>query len=134
MQPPLFTKTSATAVVRILQVAKDLRQFPILGYGTAFAAVGGATLTFDGQTLYADANGSYAIAATNGTHSLTVSVPGYGTTSVNVTVAGADVVMQDVKLSPEAGTGTATPGSPGFELAAALAGLIIIALCKHGRA
>jgi two-component sensor histidine kinase len=44
MQPPLFTKSSAAALVRVLQVAKDLRQFPILGYGTAFATVGAATL------------------------------------------------------------------------------------------
>jgi two-component sensor histidine kinase len=44
MQPPLFSKTSAAAVVRVLQVARDLRQFPILGYGTAFATVGVAVL------------------------------------------------------------------------------------------
>jgi two-component sensor histidine kinase len=44
MQPPLFSKTSAAAAVRILQVAKELRQYPILGYATAFATVGLATL------------------------------------------------------------------------------------------
>jgi two-component sensor histidine kinase len=44
MQPPLFTEISAATGQRILQVAKGAREFPILGYGTAFAAVGVATL------------------------------------------------------------------------------------------
>jgi two-component sensor histidine kinase len=56
MQPPSFTETSAAAMVRVLQVAKDLRQFPVLGYGTAFVTVGAATLIqWVGQDQYAEA-------------------------------------------------------------------------------
>lgn len=44
MQSPLFNGSGAAAVVRVLQVAKDLRQYPLLGYATAFATVGLATL------------------------------------------------------------------------------------------
>jgi two-component sensor histidine kinase len=44
MQSPLFNRTGAAVALRVLQVAKDLRQYPILGYATAFATVGLATL------------------------------------------------------------------------------------------
>jgi len=44
MQSPLFNGTGAAVVLRVLQVAKDLRQYPLLGYATAFVAVGLATL------------------------------------------------------------------------------------------
>jgi two-component sensor histidine kinase len=44
MQPPPFNKSSAAAAIRVLQVAKDLRQYPILGYTMAFVTIGSATL------------------------------------------------------------------------------------------
>jgi two-component sensor histidine kinase len=44
MQSPLFSGSGAAVALRVLQVAKELRQYPILGYATAFAAVGLATL------------------------------------------------------------------------------------------
>jgi two-component sensor histidine kinase len=44
MQPPLFSSAGAAAAVRVLQVAKGVRQYPILGYAIAFAAVAFATL------------------------------------------------------------------------------------------
>ena len=44
MQPPRFNKTGAAVAVRILQIAKGVRQYPILGYAVALATVGLATL------------------------------------------------------------------------------------------
>lgn len=44
MQPPPFNKSGAAAAIRVLQVAKDLRQYPILGYTMAFVTIGLATL------------------------------------------------------------------------------------------
>jgi hypothetical protein len=95
----------------------------------------GAIITFDGQPFPVDARGAFTITATNGTHILTVSAPGYGNASLTLTVAGADVV-QNLRLTPVADNGQAkTSGTtPGFELITALAGLLIIALYRHGRA
>jgi len=44
MQPPLFSSTGAAVAVRVLQAAKSVRHYPSLGYATAFATVGLATL------------------------------------------------------------------------------------------
>jgi two-component sensor histidine kinase len=44
MQPPPFDGPGAAAAIRILQIAKDLRQYPILGYTMAFVTIGLATL------------------------------------------------------------------------------------------
>jgi two-component sensor histidine kinase len=44
MQSPLFSENGAAVVMRVLQVAKDLRQYPILGYASAFATIALATL------------------------------------------------------------------------------------------
>lgn len=97
------------------------------------ATLNGAILTIDGQPFQADASGAFTIAAANGTHMLTVSVPGYGNVSLTLTIAGADVV-QNVQMSQAAGNSTAKPQTPGFEIITALAGLLIIALYRHGRA
>ncbi len=43
-QPPPFNKHGAAAAIRVLQVAKDLRQYPIFGYTMAFVTIGLATL------------------------------------------------------------------------------------------
>jgi hypothetical protein len=101
----------------------------------SMAALNGATLTFDGQSSRTDASGAFTIAATNGTHVLTVSVPDYGSASYTLTVAGADII-QNIRLSHEAGNGQAKPSgtTPGFELITALAGLLIITLYRYGRA
>ena len=93
----------------------------------------GAVILLDGQPILLDAGGAFSIPAINGTHLLTVSAPGYGNATVTLTVAGTDVV-QNVRLSQVAGGSTAKPMSPGFELFAALTGLLIIALYRHGRA
>lgn len=94
-----------------------------------------ATLTFDGQPFKAETQGAFTIAAANGTHTLAVTAPGYGSASLTMLVAGADVI-QNVRLSQVTGNGTAKPSgtTPGFELITALAGLLIIALYRHGRA
>jgi transglutaminase-like putative cysteine protease len=97
------------------------------------ATLNGVTLTLDGQPFQADVSGAFTIAAANGTHMLTISAPGYGNVSLTLTVAGGDVV-QNVRLSQAAGSGTAKPQTPGFEIMTALAGLLIIALYRHGRA
>ncbi len=56
MQSPLFSSTGAAAAVRVLQAAKRVRQYPSLGYATAFATVGLATLIqWLAQTQYAGA-------------------------------------------------------------------------------
>jgi two-component sensor histidine kinase len=44
MQPPPLSSTHAAIVLRILQVAKGVRQYPILGYATAVGIVGLTTL------------------------------------------------------------------------------------------
>ena len=44
MQPPPLNKPGTAAAIRVLQVAKALRQYPILGYTMAFVTVGLATL------------------------------------------------------------------------------------------
>ncbi len=90
-------------------------------------------ILLDGQPILLDADGAFSIPAINGTHLLTVSAPGYGNATVTLTVAGTDVV-QNVRLSQVAGDSTAKPKSPGFELFAALTGLLIVALYRHGRA
>lgn len=43
-EPPPFNKHGAAAAIRVLQVAKDLRQYPIFGYTMAFVTIGLATL------------------------------------------------------------------------------------------
>jgi two-component sensor histidine kinase len=43
MQPSLFGKPGVSAAVRILQISKQLRQQPVLGYATAFISVGVAS-------------------------------------------------------------------------------------------
>ncbi|HTV38885.1 MAG TPA: HWE histidine kinase domain-containing protein [Xanthobacteraceae bacterium] len=43
-QPPPFNKLGAATVIRVLKVAKDLQQYPILGYTMAFVTIGLATL------------------------------------------------------------------------------------------
>ena len=90
-------------------------------------------ILLDGQPILPDADGAFSTSAINGTHRLTVSAPGYGNASITLTVAGADV-FQDVRLSQAAGGSTAKPQSPGFELFAALTGLLIVALYRYGRA
>jgi hypothetical protein len=87
----------------------------------------------DGQPILPDAGGAISIPAINGTHLLTVSAPGYSNVTITLTVAGTDVV-QNVRLSQAAGGSTAKPQSPGFELFAALTGLLIVALYRYGRA
>jgi hypothetical protein len=87
----------------------------------------------DGQPVLPDAAGAFSMPAINGTHLLTVSAPGYANASITLTIAGADVV-QNVRLDQLAGGSTAKPQSPNFELFAALTGLLIIALYRHGRA
>lgn len=44
MQPPTFKRFSVVAAIRVLQVAKDLQQYRILGYTMAFVTIGLATL------------------------------------------------------------------------------------------
>jgi hypothetical protein len=99
------------------------------------AAITGAIVTFDGKSYPAHSPGAFSIPAENGTHMLTVSAPGYGNASLTLTIAGADVI-QDIRLSQVTGNGqTKSSGTtPGFELITALAGLLIIALHRHGRA
>jgi hypothetical protein len=43
MQPSIFGKPGVSAAVRILQISKQLRQNPALGYATAFVSVGAAS-------------------------------------------------------------------------------------------
>lgn len=93
----------------------------------------GTVILLDGQPILLDADGAFSIPAINGTHLLTVSAPGYGNATVTLTVAGTDVV-RNVRLSQVAGDSTTKQKSPGFELFAALTGLLIIALYRHGRA
>jgi transglutaminase-like putative cysteine protease len=99
------------------------------------AAISGAIVTFDGKSYPADSPGAFSIPAANGTHTLTVSAPGYGNASLTLTVAGADVI-RDIRLNQATGGGqTKSSGTtPGFELITALAGLLIITLYRHGRA
>ena len=99
------------------------------------ARLGQATLTIDGQPASVDAQGAFIASLTNGTHTLTVSAPGYGSASFNVTVDGADL-MQTLRLNAAAATGgsnTPTPRTPGFGLGLAVVGLLIIALRRYGR-
>ena len=96
-----------------------------------------ATITFDGRPVMPDSAGSFTVPASNGTHTLVVSVPGYATGSVPVTVDGADVPIVFQVNEPATGGGTGTGWTvpiPGFGLAAALAGILIIALYRYGRA
>jgi hypothetical protein len=48
MQPspprPPFNKTGAAVAVRVLQVTKELRRYPVFGYTMAFVTIGLATL------------------------------------------------------------------------------------------
>jgi two-component sensor histidine kinase len=54
MQRSPFNKTGAAAAVHILRTAKELRQYPILGYAMAFVTVGLATLLqWAAQSQYA---------------------------------------------------------------------------------
>jgi hypothetical protein len=43
MRPSIFGKPGVSAAVRILQISKQLRQNPALGYATAFVSVGAAS-------------------------------------------------------------------------------------------
>ena len=56
MQPPFSSSTGAAIILRALQVAKGVRQYPILGYATAVAIVGLAGLVqWLASTQYAGA-------------------------------------------------------------------------------
>lgn len=54
MQPSLFGKPGVSAAIRILEVSKQLREQPVLGYATAFISVGVASgLQWLAQDQYA---------------------------------------------------------------------------------
>jgi len=44
MLPPTPSKSGSAAVARVLQISKKLRQHPSIGYATAFASIGAASL------------------------------------------------------------------------------------------
>lgn len=96
-----------------------------------------ATVTFDGKQVTVDATGSFIFRAPNGTYTLVVSVPGYATGSMPVTVSGSDV-SRVIQVSEPVTGGETKSGwpipVPGFSFAAALAGLLLIALYRYGRA
>jgi hypothetical protein len=43
MRPSLFGRPGVSAAIRILQISKQLRENPGLGYATAFISVGAAS-------------------------------------------------------------------------------------------
>lgn len=61
-------------------------------------ALEGATVTVGDQTATTDKEGSYSLKLAAGTYDLTVAKTGYQTATKSVTVANADVKVEDVKL------------------------------------
>jgi hypothetical protein len=54
MRPSLFGRPGVSAAIRILQISKQLRENPGLGYATAFISVGAASgLQWQAQDQYA---------------------------------------------------------------------------------
>jgi hypothetical protein len=100
------------------------------------AALDTVVLSLDGLPIQVDMYGAFASSVVNGTYTLTASAPGYANASFTLTIAGADA-EQDVHLNPVTRGSTGGkpwPGIPGFGLATAIAGLLIIALYRYGRA
>ena len=61
-------------------------------------ALEGATVTVGDQTATTDKEGNYSLKLAAGTYDLTVAKTGYQTATKSVTVANADVKVEDVKL------------------------------------
>lgn len=102
------------------------------------ARISDAAVLIDGTPVKIDSSGAFAVNVTSGNHTVSVTAPGYGNGSITVTVADKDVPVILNMLKAEPGKTSNTAGlpipAPGFGLAAVLAGILIVALYRYGRA
>lgn len=103
------------------------------------AKITDANVTIDDMPLTVDSGGAYVLQVSKGNHTVSVTAPGYGNGSMEFTVEDRDIPIV-LKMEPQQQkAGTETPGTctpfplPGFEMIAAIAGILIVARYRYGR-
>lgn len=76
------------------------------------ARISGATVRVAGKTVYSSGNGYYRVSVPSGTHTITVSAPGYRSRSISRQVASGTEAWGSVGLSK--GTSTSTTSARGY--------------------
>lgn len=95
-----------------------------------------AVVTVDGVPVAVDDDGAFTAGVSAGSHKVSVSAPGYGNGSIDVTIEDKDVPI--VLKMQKAGTAPADSFAgilplPGFELILAIVGILIAGLWRYGR-